>query len=300
MRHDERAGVLVATAGFVLLSVGDAIWKFGVQDWAPTAMAATRYLLGALGLAALLALREGRAGFRVARPMVLLLRSLGVTLATSCFVTALRFIPLVEVTAIAFVSPIFTALLAGAVLREPVSRTTWLATLGGFFGVLIVLRPSLSALGPVAFLPLLSALGMSMLVIGNRLSAHSGSPLAMQFQVAAPSALMLWLVAYIGNASGVPFLSVEEPGVLPLVVCLVIACLATFAHLLVYLGTVKAGAATVAPMTYVQIIVAGVLGWALFGTRPDMVALVGIAIIVASGLYLWHSRAPVALQDEAA
>jgi len=292
--------VLVATAGFVLLSVGDAIWKFGVEEWAPTAMAATRYLLGALGLAAILALREGRAGFRVARPGVLLLRSVGVTLATSCFVTALRFIPLVEVTALAFVSPIFTALLAGAFLREPIGRTTWLATLGGFAGVLIILRPSFSDLGPVAFLPLASAFGMSMLVIGNRLSAHSGSPLAMQFQVAAPAALMLWLVAIGGDVSGLPFLAIGTPGILVLAICLIIACMATVAHLLVYLGTVRAGAASVAPMTYVQIIVAGVLGWAVFGSRPDLVALLGIAVIVGSGMFLWHSRAPVALQDEAA
>lgn len=300
MQHDERAGVLVATAGFVLLSVGDAIWKFGVEEWAPTAMAATRYLFGALGLAAMLALREGRAGFRVTRPGVLLLRSVGVTLATSCFVTALRFIPLVEVTALAFVSPIFTALLAGAFLREPIGRATWLATFGGFVGVLIVLRPSFADLGPVALLPLASAFGMSMLVIGNRLSAYSGSPLAMQFQVAAPAALMLWLVAIGGDVSGLPLLAIGTPSVLVLAICLVIAGMASVAHLLVYLGTVRAGAASVAPMTYVQIIVAGALGWALFGSRPDLVALIGIAVIVGSGLFLWHSRAPVALQDEAA
>lgn len=300
MRHDERAGVLVAVAGFILLSVGDAIWKFGVGEWAPTAMAATRYTLGALGLAGVLALKEGRAGFRVARPMVQLLRSGGVTLATACFVSALRFIPLVEVTAIAFISPIFTALLAAAALREPVGRETWLATLGGFVGVLIVLRPSLSELGVVALLPIFSAFGMSMLVIGNRMSAQSGTPLAMQFQVAAPSALMLWGVAAAGHVSGISFLHVAEPAAKILAICAVIAVLASVAHMLVYLGTVKAGAATIAPMTYVQIIVAGILGWLLFGTRPDAVALAGIAIIIGSGLYLWHSRAPVAVQDEAA
>ena len=49
-----------------------------------------------------------------------------------------------------------------------------------------------------------------------------------------------------------------------------IACTATVAHLLIYMAAVRASAALVAPMTYVQLLVAATLGWLLFGTAPDL------------------------------
>ncbi|RVQ65484.1 DMT family transporter [Croceicoccus ponticola] len=300
MHQTERAGVLAALAGFVLMSIGDVVWKFGSTEWAPTAMAALRYTMGAVGLGVILLMREGAEGFRVNRPLVQLMRGGGVAVATACFVTAIRFMPLVEVTAIAFMSPIFTALLAAVFLREPVGRETWIATFCGFVGVLIVLRPNVMVLGAVAILPLFTAFGMSLLVIGNRLSSRSGSALAMQFQVAAPAAVTLWLMAIAGHGSGLAFLVVGNPTLLAVILCAMVACIATVAHWLVYLGTTRAGAATIAPMTYVQIVVAGTLGWALFGDRPDLFATLGIAIIVGAGLYRWHAKPAVAVADEAA
>ena len=77
-----------------------------------------------------------------------------------------------------------TALLAAVLLGEPARRESWLATLVAFGGVLIVLRPNFAEFGWPACFPLLSALGMSLLMIGNRKVAGSASPLAMQFLVA--------------------------------------------------------------------------------------------------------------------
>lgn len=82
MKHDERNGLLFALAGFVLLSVGDAVIKTMAGQWPPTAIAMTRYLLGALGLAAILTAREGRAGFSLPHPGVQLLRGAGVALSS--------------------------------------------------------------------------------------------------------------------------------------------------------------------------------------------------------------------------
>jgi drug/metabolite transporter (DMT)-like permease len=73
-----------------------------------------------------------------------------------------------------------------------------------------------------------------------------------------------------------------------------VAVTATLSHLMVYLGTTRAGAATIAPMTYVQIIVASALGVVLFGNVPDLWTLAGAAIIIAAGLYLWRSNSAYA------
>ena len=71
--------------------------------------------------------------------------------------------------------------------------------------------------------------------------------------------------------------------------CAIVACTASTAHWLVFRATERTGAARVAPMSYVQMLVALSLGWALFGDRPDGIALVGAAVIIAGGLLLWWS-----------
>jgi drug/metabolite transporter (DMT)-like permease len=55
------------------------------------------------------------------------------------------------------------------------------------------------------------------------------------------------------------------------------------------MGTTRAGPATVAPMTYVQLLVATVCGWAFFGDRPDAMTMLGAAIIIGAGLFLWQA-----------
>jgi drug/metabolite transporter (DMT)-like permease len=69
-----------------------------------------------------------------------------------------------------------------------------------------------------------------------------------------------------------------------------VAVMATIGHLLIYSATVRASAAVVAPMTYVQLVVAIGLGWAWFGNRPDLAMLGGAALIIAGGLILWRSQ----------
>lgn len=299
MEHNERSGVLVAVVGFVLLALADSIWKTGLATWAPTALGAMRHTIGAIGLAIALAWREGRGGFRVTMPGIQLLRATGIAVATAAFITSLRFMPLVEVTAISFLSPMLTAFIAALVLREKVGRTEWISIVAGFAGVLIVLRPNIAAFGPIAGLPLLSALGFSMLVIGNRMLAGKASALAMQFQVAAPGAILLWLFAAAGHVSGVPFLALGTPTWMDLAICAAVAVVATCAHWSVYLGTTRSGAATIAPVTYVQMVVASLIGHFAFGEAVDPLTVIGILVIVGSGLYLWRSRPPVAIVDEA-
>ena len=162
MRH-ESAGLLLALAGFVSLSLGDAVVKSMAGLWPPTAIALVRYALGA----------------GVPRPGLQILRGLAVSLGTICFFSAIFLMPLAEAATITFTSPILTAVLSVLFLREPAGRSTWGAMLAAFCGVLIVLRPNFAALGAAALLPLITAAGMSVLFICNRLVAGQASALAM-------------------------------------------------------------------------------------------------------------------------
>lgn len=286
----ERSGLLYAQAGFVVLSMGDVVVKTMAGLWAPTAVASLRFAMGAFGLGVLLLARHGLSGFSVPHPKVQLLRGAGLALATAGFFSAIYVMPLATAAAITFTSPMITAFLAALFLGEPLRRETAMATLIAFAGVLIVLRPNFAALGWVAFLPLVAAAGMSMLMIGNRFVAGKASPLLMQFLVAAIAAPLLLIAAIGFHHSGIPGSTVSWPEWSVVVRCALIACTASFAHWLLFLATTRAGAATIAPMTYIQLLIAIVAGWALFGDHPDGTTLAGSAMIIAAGLYLWRAN----------
>lgn len=299
MAESEGSGVLFALGGFALLSVGDAVIKTMAGEFTPTGVAAIRFTFGAIGLATLALAREGRGVLRPPSPWLQVARGLCLALASLCFFSAVFVMPLAEATALVFVAPILTALLSGPLLKERVRPATFIASAIAFAGVLVVLRPNVLAIGIAALLPVAAALFMALLVIANRATAGRGSVLAMQFYVAAVAAPVLIAAAAVGHASGIAALALEMPPASVALRCALVAITASTAHYLVYLGTTRANAASVAPMTYVQLIVATAIGWWWFGDRPDLATLGGAAIIVAAGLYLWrdtrrHLRAAAA------
>ncbi|GMM93158.1 DMT family transporter [Qipengyuania sp. MTN3-11] len=287
MQTDERRGLMLAICGFALLSVGDAVVKTMAGAWSPVAVAALRFSIGAAGLCILLYRREGPAGFRPRNPLLQLARGFCVAGATICFFSAIFVLPLATAMALTFVAPIFVALLSGPLLGEKVRPAVWLVSPAALIGVVLILRPNLTTLGPVALLPLGSALFFALMVLANRASAGQGSALSMQAFIALGATPFLVAAAAIGHVSGAPMLAVGTPDWTVAARCAIVAVTASSAHWLVYLGTERAGAATIAPSTYVQMVVATVLGYLLFSDVPDALTLAGAAIIIGAGLVLW-------------
>lgn len=289
MQQHERGGILLALAGFSILSLGDAVIKTMAGQWSPLAVAALRFTIGAIALSALLSKSEGRAGFRPSHPWLQVARGTCVAGASLCFFCAIYVMPLASAMALSFISPVLVALLSGPLLGEKVRPVVWLVSIVALSGVALVLRPSLSELGWVALLPLASAAFFALLVIANRASAGQGSALSMQAYVAAVAAPPLALAAIAGHVSGVESLRITTPDWTIIARCAVVALTASTAHWLTYLGTMRAGASTIAPTSYVQMLVATFMGWWWFDDVPDLATLGGAAIIIGAGLLLWWS-----------
>jgi drug/metabolite transporter (DMT)-like permease len=287
MLRDERLGLAAAIAGFALFSIGDTVTKSVSGDWSPLAFAALRFVMGAVFLGLLLAIREGGAAFKPTHPLLQLARGASLALATVCFFSAVFIMPLATAISIAFVAPAFTALLSGPLLGEKVRPVTWIAIAIAFAGVLVILRPNVLMLGWAGLLPLGTALGMSLLVITNRAAAGKGSVLSMQFFVAACTAALLVPVSFIGDVSGIAMFALAWPDWTVVLRTALVATTGTAGHALIYYGTTKAGAATVAPATYVQLITATALGWLVFENVPDLATMIGAFTIVAAGMLLW-------------
>lgn len=289
LRDKVRDGLLFALGGFAFLSTGDALVKSMAGQWPGPAIAALRYVIGTLGLAAILLLREGWSGFRMQRLGWQAVRGFGIALSATTFFSAVQIMPFAEATAISFTSPILTALLAAAVIGEPMKRETWVASLIAFAGVLIVLRPNFVAIGPAALLPLFAAFGMALLMIGNRAVQGHGTMLGMQVSVAIWATAFLIVFTLAGHLSGIAKLHVGIPPWSVVGKSAMIAFTGSSAHVLIYMATSRAGAGTIAPMTYFQLLMAGFYGWLFFHEQPDATALLGAMVIVAAGLYLWRA-----------
>ena len=288
MQQDTRSGVLFALAGFALLSCGDAVIKTMAGEWSPVLVAALRFSLGAAGLSALLLAREGASSFRPTHPRLQALRGLCLALASLFFFSAVFVMPLAEATAVVFVSPILIALLSRPLLKEKAPRGTFIASILALAGVAVVLRPNLIAVGWAALLPLAAACFFSLMVVANRASAGQGSALSMQVFMAMWAAPILAAAALLASAAGLDGFALSWPSWSVVARCVIVAVTASTAHWLVYHGTLRAGASTIAPTTYVQLLVAVVIGWWWFGDAPDALTLLGAGIIIAAGLFLWR------------
>lgn len=285
--NQERAGLLWVLAGFCTLSIGDAIVKGMVGMWPAPAMAATRYVVGTIGLAILFSSREGWSALKLPGAPLQWLRGVAISCSAIGMFLAVWIMPLAEATTIAFTQPMITAILAIAVLREKSRASTWIATFIAFIGVVIVLRPNFQEVGWGVLLPLVGASGMAVTIITNRKVAGTASVLAMQYYMSVTAMIFLLGATVAGHFSGIPNFELHWPHWSVVARCAFIGISATFAQWFIYMGTVKAGAGTVAPMTYGQLLMAVTLGWYFFGEHPDPVALLGAAIVISAGLYLW-------------
>jgi drug/metabolite transporter (DMT)-like permease len=129
---------------------------------------------------------------------------------------------------------------------------------------------------------------MSWLMMLNRMTAGAAPVMVMQFLLAAVAAPLLLGAAATLHLSGL--VPIGPPSALTVVKCAGVAVFATLGHTLIFAAVERASASTVAPMTYVQLLVAAGLGWLWFGDAPDLATFGGAALIVAGGLLLWRAQ----------
>jgi len=230
-------------------------------------------------LAALLPLiwLAGPGIFRTRHPWIHAGRGFAGGIAMLCGFYALTKLPLAEVTALSFTTPLFTIVLAVLLLREPVRWRRWSATLVGFLGVLIMVRPGAAAFDPAAFFALAMALGIAVAVILLKRFPEGESHVAMLtwFSLAA-IALSLGPALYVWRP--------PTPGQWSLLVAVGLLGLGAQA---MFIRAFWVGEASfVAPFDYSKLLLAGLIGFLLFGERPDLWSLVGAAVIVAATVYI--------------
>jgi drug/metabolite transporter (DMT)-like permease len=184
---------------------------------------------------------------------------------------------LADVTALAFSRMLFTTLLAALLLREAVTRGRWAATLAGFVGVMIVLRPGAAVIDQAALAALAAAVLFSFALIIVPKLATTEPPDRIVFYYNVLGAVLLVVpVAFVWQA----------PSAQDLAFLLAVGLSTSFSMVCFIRGFATGETSVVAPMEYVRLIYAAIIGYAFFAEVPDIWTVVGAAIIVASTLYI--------------
>ena len=198
---------------------------------------------------------------------------------------SLRFLPLAEAIAIAFVMPFIMLLLGKYVLGEEVGHRRLIACVVGFIGTLMVVQPSFAEVGLPALLPMAVAVVFALFMLVTRQIARQVDPIVLQaVSGAIASGILLLVMLLVGADTGDMALVAPPVDLWPLL--LVIGIVGTMAHLLMTWALKFAPSATLAPMQYLEIPFATIIGWLFFRDFPNGLAALGIAVTIATGLYI--------------
>jgi drug/metabolite transporter (DMT)-like permease len=287
-----RALPLILLAG-LCFSTLDATAKYLVQEHTLFLVVWARYA-GQMLVTTPIAWHRGGPGFwRTRHLRIQLARSLCLVVATMCFFGALRFLPLAEGSAISFLAPMFALLLAYPVLGERPTRARWLSALGGFAGIVILVRPGSAVFHPATGLLVLAAISNAMYQLLTRKLPHDSSHTTLFYSA---------LVGTVGLSFALPFAEVPAQ-VTPrdIFFLVLLGLLAGVGHWFLIGAFLRAPASLVAPFTYVHMVWATLYGYAIFGQLPDRLSAAGMAVIVASGVGLViHERAAASRRARAA
>jgi drug/metabolite transporter (DMT)-like permease len=232
-------------------------------------------LIPRLGVAGLV--RTRRFGLNLARGLLL-------AVSTVFMYGALSFVPLTDAYTVTFTAPLLVTVLSIPLLGERVGWRRWSAVVIGFIGVLIVIRPGGGGAHWALALPLVTALAFALYqILTRKVAAVAGeTSVAMLFHLA-------WVGAVVASVA-VPFF---WRAIAPLdwLAMAAMGALGGLGHLLLIRALTVASASLLAPFVYTQIAWGLVLGYLVFGDVPDRWMLIGGAVIIASGLYVFYREA---------
>ncbi|PRZ48903.1 DMT family transporter [Tritonibacter scottomollicae] len=217
-------------------------------------------------------------------PKVILRTLLQMAGITAMFM-ALRYLPLADAVAIAFVMPFIMLLLGKYVLKEEVGLRRLLACVVGFAGTLLVIQPSFAEVGLNALWPLAVAVIFSVFMMVTRTLARDTDPIAIQAVSGGIACLLMAGFFALGYGFSIEELNTTLPATPELKLLALAGVLGTIAHLLMTWSLRYAPTSTLASMQYLEIPVAVFVGWLVFSELPNSIAACGIALTVAAGLY---------------
>jgi drug/metabolite transporter (DMT)-like permease len=211
---------------------------------------------------------------------LILLRVIAEIFTTIAFLTALKHMPLANVTAILQALPLSITMAAALFLSEPVGWRRWSAILVGFVGVLIVVRPGLEGFNIYSLSALMAVIFITVREISTRKLTSEVPTITVVLSTAVGSA---WFAGIMMIGS-----ELDTVNALSWLLIFGAAVAVSIATLLGVMAMRIGEIGFVSPFRYTSMLGAIGLGILLFGDWPDQPTLVGTLIIVSTGIYTFH------------
>jgi drug/metabolite transporter (DMT)-like permease len=267
--------MIASGVGFSVMAVGIKLLGHRLENFQ---IGFFRVVIGFVAILPFIA-GSGLARLQTRHPGVHLVRAVFGLLAMYCSYYAIARIPLADYTGLSFTKPLFATLLAIVILGETVRWRRWTATLVGFLGVLVMVRPGAGTFQPAALAALVDSFSIAFLVTLVKRLPATETPLTMLFYFG-----LFATVLSIGPA----IYSWQWPTVFEWLLLVGVGVLGALSQMF-WIRAFRAGdASAVAPFDYLRLPMAATIGFFGFSELPTVWTFVGATVIVASTLYIAH------------
>lgn len=269
------SAVLVMIFALFLAAFSGAIMKLLADTMSPVQISFFRFAGYFLLLAPLAFMRHGRQALTPPQPMVQIIRGIALVAGNTTFMYGIQHVDYANAIAILYVYPFIMISLSVWVLNEAVSPATWSGVIGGFCGIILVMRPDAAEINLNGLFIVFTGLMVAIQMLLNRKLGIIMDPII----VSAWGAL----TATIISGLSLPFVWImpTQPEV---ILIIVLAATTALSQTLMIVTMALAPAEKIAPFTYFEIVAAVFIGFLIFGTIPDTISWIGMAFIVASGI----------------
>jgi drug/metabolite transporter (DMT)-like permease len=278
----KRLGYIFTLLAILIFSLQDSISKHLGSVYPPVFIAMIRFWAFAAFAIMLGARSPGglRAAAATKRPILQIMRGAILAFQIVVTITAFTTVGLARSQAILASGPIFVALLSMPLLGERVGWRRWTAIGVGLCGVLIIVNPRGGAFDLSVLLPLLSALLFAIYVIATRLVSRDDSASTSFFYIGVAGAVAISLIGpfYWTNLAPLDWIWMG-------IVCIT----GMSSHYFLIRAYDLLDAAAVQPLTYLQVVLAAIVGVTVFGETLNLNMVVGSAIVVGAGIFtIWR------------
>ena len=270
-------GIVLVIIGLSIAAFSGAIMKILGEQISAYQVAWFRFAGMSAVLLPYLIWRYGLSGLKPARPIIQLIRGLTMAGGTTTFVIGAQTVDYADAIAILYAYPFLLVIIAVLFLGERANWSVWIGVVGGFAGVLLVMRPEFDQFNTGNFYIFACAVIISIQLALNRKLSIVSPPIVTAFAGAVCAALVLTPLL---PGSWKPI-----PGDTWWYIGLLVVSGSINQTLLVF-AFAHADASTLAPFTYFEIVSAVIFGFLFFGTLPTLLSWVGIFLITVGGLYV--------------
>lgn len=262
--------------------------KFLTSSFHPIQIVWCRQLGLVLGALIVIAM-QGRSVLATGAPVLQILRGTVAAGSATCFIFAVKHVPLADAVAVSFVAPFIVTVMGALILKETVGLRRWTAITIGFLATLIIIRPGMGVFHPAMALVLVAAgLFAARQVISRALAGSDRTVTTVAYTALVSVAIL---------SIPLPFVWVWPTELWQVGLLISIAVFAAFAETLVIRSLELTEAVILAPLHYTILIWSTFYGWLIFGDLPDSWTWAGVAIIVATGIYMLHRERVVAKRN---